>query len=142
MSDQNETTTRADAIKAKLKEAAAMFRMAALRCEQASQLPEMGDKLEAAISAKNEADSLINKSIFLFNRESEAKRKERNARVNPCYVCEQSAGQEYFSHPDTDVKIADELICLCEKCCETLNDLPGPEAILKAKEMRKEMGLK
>jgi len=51
------------------------------------------------------------------------------AKVHPCYVCDKSAGVDYFSHPDTDNTINDELLCLCLKCYKKLCDLPGLEAI-------------
>ncbi len=53
----------------------------------------------------------------------------RYAQVFPCYVCNKSAGENYFSHPDTDRTIGDDLICLCEKCFERLRGLPGEEAV-------------
>ncbi len=51
------------------------------------------------------------------------------AKVNPCYVCGKSAGVDYLSHPDTDVTIGDDLLCLCEKCWDKCGHLPGKEAV-------------
>lgn len=51
------------------------------------------------------------------------------AKVNPCYACGKSSGDDYFSHPDTDNSIDDELLCLCHSCYDKLKDLPGKEAI-------------
>jgi hypothetical protein len=50
------------------------------------------------------------------------------AKVNPCYVCSKSAGVDYYSHPDTDGEINDDLLCLCKKCADKLCDLPGRKA--------------
>jgi hypothetical protein len=54
------------------------------------------------------------------------------AKVNPCYVCGKSARVDYYSHPDTDITIGDDLLCLCKTCADKLCDLPGPEAVAKA----------
>jgi len=53
----------------------------------------------------------------------------RYAKVNPCYVCGKSAGESYYSHHDTDGVLGDELLCLCESCCDKLDPLPGLEAL-------------
>ena len=53
----------------------------------------------------------------------------RYAKVNPCYVCDKSAGVDYYSHPDSDMTINDELLCLCKNCMGKYQDLPGPEAV-------------
>ena len=60
-------------------------------------------------------------------------------KVFPCYVCGKSAGDEYYSHPDTDGILRrkrvflmapnDELLCLCHGCYCKLKDLPGKEAL-------------
>lgn len=54
------------------------------------------------------------------------------AKVNPCYVCGKSAGEDYCSHPDTDGAINDQLLCLCADCYQKLSPLPGREAIERA----------
>ena len=51
------------------------------------------------------------------------------ARVNPCYVCDKSAGVTYFSHQDTDGSIGDELLVLCQKCANKLCQYDGPTAV-------------
>ncbi len=51
------------------------------------------------------------------------------AKVNPCYVCNKSAGVDYFSHQDTDGLINDELLCLCKKCADWLCKYDGKTAI-------------
>ena len=61
----------------------------------------------------------------------------RYAQVNPCYVCGKSAGEQYFSHPDSDHLINDELLCLCQKCIDKYGKIPGPEAVRLAFPERK-----
>lgn len=58
------------------------------------------------------------------------------AKVNPCYACGKSAGVDYWSHPDTDKTINDELLCLCSKCNDRLCDIPGPEAVALVRKER------
>lgn len=58
------------------------------------------------------------------------------AKVNPCYVCGESAGEDYCSHPDTDGLIADELLVLCDRCAVQLEDLSGPDAVKQAEVIR------
>jgi hypothetical protein len=58
------------------------------------------------------------------------------AKVNPCNVCGKSSGDEYLSHPDTDVLIADELICLCLACYVELEGFTGPAAVQIVKNRR------
>lgn len=53
----------------------------------------------------------------------------RYSKVNPCYVCGESAGVNYQSHPDTDRLIGDELLVLCAKCAKKCEGLNGIEAI-------------
>tara|TARA_Y100000310_G_scaffold242957_1_gene247275 strand:- start:977 stop:1216 length:240 start_codon:yes stop_codon:yes gene_type:complete len=63
--------------------------------------------------------------------------KGKYAKVNPCYVCEKSAGIDYFSHPDTDGEINDELLCLCKKCYDKCSHLSGKQAVKLMLEVRK-----
>ena len=65
-------------------------------------------------------------------QKTEHRDRGRYAKVNPCYVCDKSAGVNYFSHPDTDNTIDDELLCLCRECADRLSGLPGPEAVALA----------
>jgi len=51
------------------------------------------------------------------------------AKVNPCYVCDKSAGINYYSHPDTDMGIGDALLQLCKKCAVKYSNIPGKEAV-------------
>ena len=66
-------------------------------------------------------------------RQSHRGQDGKYAEVNPCQCCGKSAGLEYFSHHDTDVTIADELICLCGKCFKRLDTMSGPDAIKSIK---------
>ena len=54
------------------------------------------------------------------------------AKVNPCFVCKKSAGENYFSHPDTDKTIKDQLLRLCKKCYIKYKNMPGTEAVKAA----------
>jgi hypothetical protein len=50
--------------------------------------------------------------------------------INRCYVCNKRVGiDHYYSHPDTDREINDDLLVLCKGCYNKLKDLPGKEAI-------------
>lgn len=51
------------------------------------------------------------------------------AEMQKCYVCKAFVGDDYWSHPDTDQTINDELLCLCKKCCDKLSKYSGTEAI-------------
>ena len=51
------------------------------------------------------------------------------SKVNPCQVCKKSSGIDYWSHPDTDKEIADQLICLCKPCYDKYSKMSGMEAI-------------
>lgn len=53
----------------------------------------------------------------------------RYAKVNPCYVCDKSAGVNYCSHPDTDRTIGDDLLVLCGKCAKKCMNMSGPDAV-------------
>src|SRR4051812_28664957 len=53
----------------------------------------------------------------------------RYDKVNPCYVCDKTAGENYGSHHDTDGAINDELICLCKPCHKFLDQFDGKTAI-------------
>jgi hypothetical protein len=54
------------------------------------------------------------------------------AKMNPCYVCGKSAGADYWSHPDSDGLINDELLCLCKNCYDKLCKVDGLTAIKMA----------
>ena len=52
------------------------------------------------------------------------------AKVNPCYICDKSAGEDYLSDPRTDtidsngVSWDDIALCLCPRCSKELASLP------------------
>ena len=76
-----------------------------------------------------------------MSKSQEERQKHREddgkyVKVNPCYVCGKSAGEDYNAHPDTDGEINDELICICDKCYDKLGHLPGKEAVKEAIKMR------
>lgn len=67
--------------------------------------------------------------LQLERQKEQYRNKGKYAKVHPCYVCGKSAGINYFSHPDTDDLINDELLCLCKKCYNNLKHISGKEAI-------------
>lgn len=50
----------------------------------------------------------------------------RFGKLNPCYGCGKSAGDNYYSHPLTDMGFEDLGLCLCKKCGETTSDMLDP----------------
>lgn len=51
----------------------------------------------------------------------------RFGKLNPCYGCGKSAGQDYFSHPLTGgVLWADLALVLCERCAEATERMFDP----------------
>lgn len=65
------------------------------------------------------------------------------AKVNPCYCCDKSAGEHYFSHPLTDdqspvtgAEWDDLAICLCEKCYNSTLDMTEPEEFIAFSEKK------
>ena len=65
----------------------------------------------------------------------------RYDRVNPCFVCEKSAGVDYCSHGDTDYLIGDALLVLCNRCAKATGAMRAPEALRWARERRETLGL-
>lgn len=70
--------------------------------------------------------------MSMSRRQAERQRHRRNgkyARVNPCYLCNKSAGEDYTSHPLTDangsdgVGFGDMALCICAKCYEATKDM-------------------
>ena len=56
----------------------------------------------------------------------------RYTKVNPCYACGKSAGDDYLSHPMTDKnKWDDTAICLCKKCHKATYDMVKVEDFLE-----------
>lgn len=63
-----------------------------------------------------------------MSRRQQARQKHRNqgqyAKVNPCYLCNKSAGLDYTSHPLTDcdgsdgIHFGDIALCICHRCYE------------------------
>ena len=72
----------------------------------------------------------MQKEMSPAQRERQEHRENgKYAKVNPCYVCGKSAGVDYYSHPDTDGLINDDLLCLCKKCSDKLGKYDGKTAI-------------
>ncbi len=67
-------------------------------------------------------------------RRQEHRDHGKYAKVNPCYFCGKSAGEDYGSHHCTDTgEWGDEGLCLCTKCCVFLESLPDDEALRRLK---------
>ena len=83
----------------------------------------------------------------LTEAQRERQRKEhrdrvgRYSKVNPCYICERSAGVGHYSHPATDNGIADALLVLCERCATATETLDGFSALDWARGERARLGL-
>lgn len=76
----------------------------------------------------------------------EYRERGRYAKVNPCYVCERSAGVLYFSGPGTDLTIADALLVICARCAKAMPETgdaaeDGFEALRVARAIRAKLGL-
>lgn len=65
----------------------------------------------------------------------------RYAKVNPCYVCDKSAGEDYYSHPGTDVVMGDALLCICARCAKATDKMKASEALVWANARRTKLGL-
>lgn len=63
----------------------------------------------------------------------------RYAKVNPCRVCNESAGVGYYSHHDTDGLINDQLLVLCKQCAHKYSKLPGPAAVKEAFQVKSKL---
>lgn len=95
---------------------------------------KLGDYVYKNWEARLKGKAILNLMPSMTEKQAERQKEQyRNngkyAKVNPCYVCNKSAGVDYFSHPDTDKTINDQLLCLCKKCYDRLGHLSGKEAI-------------
>jgi len=67
-------------------------------------------------------------------QDSEHRENGRYAKVNPCYLCGKSAGQDYCSDRRTDMidsagnNWGDIALVLCAKCAKKLDAMPDAEA--------------
>jgi hypothetical protein len=73
-----------------------------------------------------------------MSRRQESRQKHREqsgkyAKVNPCYHCGKSAGDDYCSDRRTDNEFNDEGLCLCRACCDFLDGLADEEALWRLK---------
>lgn len=61
----------------------------------------------------------------------------RYARVNPCYVCDRSAGVNYWSHPLTDCLDAEGIgfgdlgLVLCSRCAKATQEISTVRGFLQ-----------
>lgn len=68
-----------------------------------------------------------------INRQAQAYKQKENgkggrfAKLNPCYGCGKSAGENYFSHGLTDTgEWADLALVLCERCATATESMTNP----------------
>jgi len=89
-----------------------------------SQLPQFSGPIRA----------VGDRTISQINRQKHRAPDGKYAKVNPCYICSKSAGEDYFSDPRTDTKDSegnewgDVALCLCCRCCGKLAKLPDGQA--------------
>lgn len=55
------------------------------------------------------------------------------AKVNPCYRCGKSAGDNYWSDRRTDSLLNDEAICLCTPCRDLLDKMTDEQIVAEVK---------
>src|SRR3990167_5303137 len=79
-------------------------------------------------------DEMTPRSALQQQRQKHRSRNGKYDKVNPCYICGKSAGENYFSDQRTDSldsegnEWGDQALCLYGRCCGKLAKLPDGQA--------------
>lgn len=65
------------------------------------------------------------------NKRQAYRSRGQYAKVNPCYRCGKSAGEDYRSDRRTDDLIDDQAMCLCDPCANLLAALTDEELFIE-----------